>query len=153
MEDKSLWRTMSPIGALLCRAPTSTTGCRVVRDPALNVELQAQGRHRGFTAIASRTDGVFAVKIRDGCMVDHAVMVDANAGIIVDSEETDVLLLSARNLHRCGGPSTRKLRIQEVRVLERINSKRNRGRTDSDAIIDVDAAPTAKTVDKCSLGR
>lgn len=92
----------------------------------MSVEPQGHDRHRVFRAIAIRTEGFLVVGMRDGCRLDHAVMVDVNLGIIVDLEESDVLLLSARSLQRRGVPSTRKLRIQEVRVVERIEMKRAR---------------------------
>lgn len=137
---------MRPIGALLCRASGFTTGYREARDAAPNIELQTQERNHGFRAIASRTNGVFVFRMRDECRVDHAVIEDANAGIIADSEGTDALLLSAKKLQRCGGLSTQKLRIEEVRVVQRIEEKRTRGQsyTEVDEVIYVNGLPTAK---------
>lgn len=90
--------------------------------------------------------GGFVVGMRDGTRVDHAAIIDANAGILVDSEESDVLLLSARNLHHCGGSSTRKLGTQEVSLVERIEMKRavDREYTEVVDVIDVDALPLLK---------
>lgn len=95
LSDKSLCRNVKLIEGLLCGDPASTTGSRAVRDPSPNKELEGQERQRGFTGIAIRTVRLFVVRICDWCRVDHAVMFHANNGIIVDSGESKVLLISA----------------------------------------------------------
>lgn len=121
----------------------------MVRGHALNAELKAHDRNQEFRVIASRASAVCVVSIRDGCRFNRAVLLNANAGIIFDSEETRVLLLFARNLDRCGGSCTRRLRIQLVMVVKRTEVRRRRSQSYSkvEDIIDVDALPTPKIIE------
>lgn len=118
----------------------------MVRDTALNVELQAQERNCGLRAIASRRKEVFIVRMHDGRRADHAILFDANAGIGLHAEESHIFLLSDSSLRRCGRPSTRRVRIQDVRVVEHILKKRAPKRDYSQVadVIDVDVLPAPR---------
>lgn len=73
-------------------------------------------------------------------------MVDANAGIVLNSKDFDFPQLSLRDLHRWGGPTTRKLGLQELRVVERIEVKRGGKRHYSEVVdmIKVNELPTQR---------
>ncbi len=77
--------------------------------------IQHPERRTAFEAIASRQSGVYIVRLRQDDRVDHAVVVDANRGVIIDSEESTAIVLTADNLAKCGGASATKLRVKEVR--------------------------------------
>lgn len=46
--------------------------------------------------------------------MDHEIMVDANRGVIVDSEESSCLVLREDVLMRCGGPDADHLENFQV---------------------------------------
>ena len=54
------------------------------------------------------------MRILEEKRVDHAVVVDAQKMVIIDSKEQAALGLSVENLARCGGDSSKKLLVVEV---------------------------------------
>ncbi len=58
------------------------------------------------------------MRLREEKRVDHAVVVDASSGVIVDSEESTPLALTAEVLERCGGDGAWNLRVIEVREIK-----------------------------------
>lgn len=69
--------------------------------------------------MAARRTGVYLVKIGGSGTVDHAVVVEADGEAIVDSEETQALVLSPTVLEICGYLLAPYLRICVVQGVER----------------------------------
>ena len=46
--------------------------------------------------------------------MDHAVVVDANRGVIIDSEEQSCLVILEDVLMQCGGPDADHLEVSQV---------------------------------------
>ena len=63
------------------------------------------------------------MRILEEKRVDHAVVVDAQNKVIIDSKEEVALELSAGNLARCGGEGAKKLRVVEVREIRGTKGK------------------------------
>eukprot|EP00171_Calliarthron_tuberculosum_P001494 IDg1494t1 len=77
-----------------------------------------EDRLSAFRALAEKKSGVYIVRLRDDVKVDYEVGVDAKRSIIVDSEETCALELTASVLERCGGEYAKNIRVQEVRKIQ-----------------------------------
>ena len=82
-----------------------------------------------FEWVASRKQGVMLVRLEQAEIVDHCVVVNANAGVIIDSCEPRSLVLRKQALRLCGGSSASNLRIAEVRFLVKQDEKIAKKRT------------------------
>ena len=118
--DSRLWQSLKPLSVLLDAARSSVVRCRIVRDQELQQAIQNSDRCFAFNKIAARREGVFLVRLREDARVDHAVVVDAGRRVIIDSEETFALALSADILKRCGGDEAKNLRVFELREVTAI---------------------------------
>lgn len=58
---------------------------------------------------------MFIVWLQEVGRVDHAVVEDAGARVIVDSEKATAIAFSAKNLSRCRGDDAYQFRVIEVR--------------------------------------
>ena len=105
------------VGELFQRAQESVTGYCVVRNEEFQRAIQDSERIAPFRVLAARRTGAFIVQLLEEKRVDHAVVVDADNGVIIDSEERTALELSVENLSMCGGDSAQKLRVKEVREI------------------------------------
>ena len=103
------------LGEIFQTSKESVTGCLVVRDEEMQRAIKGGDRAAPFRALAARRAGMFIVRILEEKPVDHAVAVDAQNRVIIDSEEEIALELSTGNLARCGGEVAKKLRVVEVR--------------------------------------
>ena len=95
----------------------SVTGGRVVRDEEVQRCIQDGERIAPFRVLAAWRTGVFIVRILEEKRVDHAVVVDAYNGMVIDSEERPTLELSVENLSRCDGYRAQKPRVKEAREI------------------------------------
>lgn len=62
----------------------STRG-RIKNDKELKKCIHLQDREAAFEVIAKRKSGIHIVRLRDGGRVDHAIAVDTERNIIIDS--------------------------------------------------------------------
>ncbi len=114
-KDNRLCRSLRPLSVLLDAAKESLIRCRIVLDAGIQRVVQSGDRRVAFEAIAELRACVYAVRLREDTLIDHAVVVDAKNGVIIDSEESGALALSADILERCGGERAKKLRLCEIR--------------------------------------
>ena len=114
-DDTGVYYNFRPLGRVFQRARETIIGCRVAREENIQMAIQSADRWAAFRALAGRTTGVFIVRLQEVRRVDHAVVVDAGARVIIDSEEATAIELSAKNLSRCGGDEACQLRVIEVR--------------------------------------
>ncbi len=101
--DERIYKNIKPFGDVLDLAKESRAGCRCARDLEVLVGIQAHDRLETFRLLAAKPRFGFLVGLHEAKRVDHAVVVDGNYGVIVDSEEHTVLALSAGILERCSG--------------------------------------------------
>ena len=107
------------LGGMYRRAGERQSGVHCARVKQIQRAIQSRCGEAAFEALASAKTGVFIVRLLAGTAVDHAVVVDATRGIIVDSEEDSTIALSATNLRRCAGSKTKQVRVVEVREVRR----------------------------------
>jgi len=81
--------------------------------------MQGQGRERAFEMVASKTEGVWIVRLYQSEVVDHLVVVDVKRKVIIDSEEIYPVKLSVSTLRMCGGPRANKLRVIQLYRMEK----------------------------------
>eukprot|EP00171_Calliarthron_tuberculosum_P009467 IDg9467t1 len=74
-------------------------------------ERYLEQHYKAFLEFEEPWWDVYIVRLRQDGHVDHAVVVDANNRIIVDSEETSALRCAAYVLERCGGEFVDRLRV------------------------------------------
>ena len=91
---------------------------RAVRDGESQRAIQSADRGAAFRVLAAKRSGIFIVRLQEVKLVDHAVVVHADAGVIVDSTETTAIVLTGENLERCGGEKVQNLRVVEVREVK-----------------------------------
>ena len=70
-----------------------------------------------FAYLANRDSGVYVAHVFQLKVVTHAVVIDADRGLIIDSAEDYSIRLSEENLRRCGGDHAENLHIDEVRLI------------------------------------
>ncbi len=108
----------SNLWAVCCkRQQNREPGCRAARDADVQQAIQASDRWSAFRVLRAKRQGVFVVRLHEAKLVDHAVVVDANSGVIIYSEESTALVLASAVLQRCGGENGRNLRVIEVRAI------------------------------------
>lgn len=90
-------------------------GCIIVRHEKLQKETFACEARASFVLVASLPKGVWIVRLLDEGNVDHAVVIDCNRRVIIDSAETCAIALTANNLFLCGGGGSKQLRVTSVR--------------------------------------
>lgn len=83
----------------------------------LHRSIQKSSARSSFEKMASVKRGVFVVRLHDGGPIDHSVVLDSRKGVIYDSEECSAILLTAKNLMRCGGPYGSNARVHTVREI------------------------------------
>ncbi len=109
------YETLKPLGEIVKKAKESHVHCRVMREIEAQAAIQKADRRVAFAFLAAKRSGVYVVRLREEACVDHALVVDANNGMIIDSEETCALRPAADVLMCCGGPRAKLLRTREVR--------------------------------------
>lgn len=67
-----------------------------------------------FQAIAAKLIGEYIIRLRKERSMDHEFMMDANRGVIVDSEQSLCLSLREDVLVRCTGTDANRLEICQV---------------------------------------
>ena len=124
--DEALLHTM----ANKRRFRSLKSATKYVQDMRLGVELRRvpKGEREGFLEdsfawVLGRDEGVMVVRIMEEEVVDHCVVVDAGARIIVDGCEKYPLELSMDTLRLCGGSEATNIRIAEVSFLVKQRSK------------------------------
>ena len=90
-------------------------GCELQK-PAKHIrkDLHAGRYNRAFEWLAEFCTGVWLVRLVEDNIVDHCVAIDANNGIILDSEECHPLRLTQASLQFCAGPKSKKIRVAEI---------------------------------------
>ena len=90
-------------------------GCKLQK-PARHIrkELHAGRYDRAFEWLAEFCTGVWFVRLVEDDIVDHCVALDANSGIILDSEEHHPLHLTKDILNSCAGLKERDIRVAEM---------------------------------------
>ena len=91
--------------------------CRAVRDGEVQRAIQVSDRRAAFKLLAAKQSGIFILRLHEAKLFDPAVVVDADAGVSVESEVSAAILLSGENLERCGGDKERRIRVMEVREI------------------------------------
>lgn len=82
-------------------AGDSITDCRCIHySTATNaVQRASRGTHfDAFAYVAGLQSGIFVGRLVEGVMTDHAVVVDANRRVILDSAEASCMRLTAQTL-------------------------------------------------------
>ena len=110
--------------------PSLKSATKCVQDMRLGVELRRvpKGEKESFTRdrfgwVLKQKDGVMLVRVEQKGLVDHCVVVDSSARLIVDSCEEYPFELNVDTLHLCGGSEASNLRIAEVSFLVRQRGK------------------------------
>lgn len=116
-EDDTMWYNFGAIGTIYQEAGRKRVGCIIVRHAALQKAVFECDARASFSYVASMTQGVWIVRLLDEGFIDHAVVLDCDKQIIVDSEESCAIALTATNLFLCGGGGggSKKLRVTTVR--------------------------------------
>ena len=103
---------------------------KYVQDMRLGVELRRvpKGERKYFLDdpfqwVLKQDDGIMVVRVVEEDVVDHCLVVDSGARIIVDYCEEYPLGLSMDTLRRCGGSASMNIRIAEVSFLTKQRSK------------------------------
>lgn len=109
---------MRKVGPTFQEAGESCTGCFIVRNKELERIIETCDHEAPFKWLEGAS-GVYIVRIVVTSHVDHAVVVDASRGVIVDSEEVMPIVLTASNLKRLGVSNGEVVRIKEVREVRR----------------------------------
>lgn len=93
--ENRLLRSLKPLGQKLFKAQTSVVGCRMVSAKEAKEIIESTDRCAALRLLASKTEGLFILRLRDGGQVDRAFVLDGNRGSIAESEEPHALFLSA----------------------------------------------------------
>ena len=117
-EDPRIFSCFKPLGLILHGAREAFIQCRAVRDGESQRAIQSADRGAAFRVLAAKRSGIFIVRLQEVILVDHAVVVHADAGVIVESTETTAIVLTGENLERCGGEKVQRLRVVEVREIK-----------------------------------
>lgn len=113
--DKRLLQNLKALGMILHAVRNKRFRCRAIRDMGLQQAMRKRSTRRVFELITAKPAGVFIVRLREDALVDHAVVADANSGVIIDSEESYPLKLAEDNLEREGVNEARNLKVPEIR--------------------------------------
>lgn len=70
-----------------------------------------------FAYLATRESGVYIVHLYELKVATHALVIDVNRGLIIDSAEDYPMRLSEELLRKCGGDHAKALRVDEVRMV------------------------------------
>lgn len=85
----------------VCRTRSSVKCCRIGRRRRINEPILIKGRQLALRDTASRTSNVFIIRLRDGVKIYHAIVIDADNGIIMNYEEAEALVLPDKTLPGC----------------------------------------------------
>ena len=102
----------------------------VVKKLGVRVELQRIPKNqRGifnkdpFGWISTAKEGIMLVRVEEKTIVDHCIVVDTRARLIIDSCHEFPLRLSVDILRSCGDSSANELEVGEVRLLVKQRDK------------------------------
>ena len=84
--ESRIFYNFRALGDIFQRVQESVTGCRVVREEEVQRAIQGGDMTAPFRVLAARRAGIFIVWILEEKRVDHAVVVDAQNRVIIDSE-------------------------------------------------------------------
>ena len=79
-EDPRIFSCFKPLGLILHGAREALIQCRAVRDGESQRAIQSADRGAEFRVLAAKRSGIFIVRLQEVKLVDHAVVVHADAG-------------------------------------------------------------------------
>ncbi len=122
--DRQWFLNFKPLGSIVNKLQKELireglNGLHVLKLPKdeIRAAIKCSNRMNAFSWLASKTRGIYIVRLKQDSLVDHAVCVDAGRRLILDSEEIHPIRLSAETLALCGGSHAKNLRLVEIREL------------------------------------
>lgn len=109
-----LYTSFRKLGGALQKSRKSVTSCRIVRDADLQVAIQSRDRRIAFKELEKNASVICVVRLHEVSRFDHYVVVNATGAVIIDSEESMVLSLSANTLAKFGFENASNLRVFDV---------------------------------------